>query len=86
MADPFNSELERSSGAGELGNTSGSLPSRDGNAGHTLVEGHLVEMAAFLNDKAPACMSSALTLLKENFPDTTTDLRNQACTLFLERL
>ena len=86
MAGSFNSELERANAGGEADNSSSALPSRDGNAGHTLVEGHLVEMAAFLTDMAPSCMSSALTLLKENFPNSSVELRNQACTLFLERL
>ncbi|TNE40339.1 MAG: hypothetical protein EP347_03705 [Alphaproteobacteria bacterium] len=63
-----------------------SLPSRAGDARHTLVSGPLAEMSKLLAQHSPACTSTALTLLRTNFPHLSLEQHKQALRIYRERL
>lgn len=63
-----------------------SLPSRAGDARHTLAAGPLAEMTQMLAEHSPTCTSTALTLLRTHFPERPVEDHLQALTFFCERL
>ena len=77
---------ELNSDATETVQDKSALPSRNGDASHTLLGNQLAGMTDLLIQKAPGCTSTALNLLRDHFPETPLRLRIKACAIFAERL
>lgn len=68
------------------GQSFASLPSRAGDAHHTLVAGPLAEMIDMLIEQTPPCTSTALTLLRGRFPEHPVEEHTEALRIYRERL